>query len=93
MNRKQRRARNKSIAKSKSKKTDVEKKLSLFGLLPDDCFICHKSFDKTSKDMVSTWNVVVRENEQSVKVYCPTCWNRAKNLLEEFGVPINERQG
>ncbi len=93
MNRQQRRARDKMIRKSKSKKTDMEQKLGLFELIPDDCFVCHAGFDKKNKEMVKTWNVVVREKESSVKIYCPTCWNKAKKILEEFGVPTtNERQ-
>ena len=92
MNRQQRRARDKKISKSKKKKTDVEQKLSLFEMMPDDCFICHKSFDKKDKQMVTTWSVVVRETEKSVKIYCPTCWQRAKDLLKEYGVPTDERQ-
>ena len=89
MNRKQRRARDKIIKKSKAKTGDMERKLGLFELMPEDCFICHESFDKTDKEMVKTWNVVVREKEQSVKIYCPTCWNRAVDLLKQYGVPIN----
>ena len=93
MNRKQRRARDRQIKKSKNQKTDFEQKLGLFDLMPDDCFICHKRFDKTDKQMVMSWNVVVREKEQSVKVYCPTCWNNAVNILKQHGVPIkNEGQ-
>ena len=93
MNRSQRRAKKRAIKKSKNKKSDLEKKLGLFDLIPDDCFVCHKEFDKKDKEMVQTWNVVVREQEESVKVYCPNCWNNAIKLLEEFGVPIkNERQ-
>jgi len=93
MNRKQRRARDKIIKKSKTQTSDMEQKLGLFDLMPDDCFVCHKAFDKTNKEMVQSWNVVVREKEQSVKVYCPTCWNRAIELLKQHGVPIkNEGQ-
>ena len=92
MNRQQRRARDKKINKSKKKKTDIEQKLGLFELIPDDCFICHKVFDKKDKEMVKSWNVVVREQERSVKIYCPTCWNRAKDLLEQYGIPTDERQ-
>jgi len=88
MNRSQRRAKARKIKKSKQKKTDLEQKLGLFDLMPEDCFICHKNFDKTDKQMVKTWNVVVREKQQSVKVYCPTCWNSAIKLLKEHGVPI-----
>ena len=93
MNRKQRRARDRQIKKSKEKTSDLEQKLGLFELIPDDCFVCHKAFDKKSKEMVSTWNVVVREQERSVKIYCPTCWNNAKNILKQFGVNSDEGQG
>ena len=87
MNRKQRRERDRQIKKSKEKGSDMERKLGLFELMPEDCFVCHKAFDKTNKEMVQTWNVVVRESEKSVKIYCPTCWNNAIKLLKEFGVP------
>ena len=88
MNRQQRRARDKQIKKSKEKETDLEQKMGLFDLMPDDCLVCHKSFDKKDKEMVTTWNVVVREKERSVKIYCPTCWNNAVSLLKQYGVPI-----
>ena len=92
MNRQQRRAMEKQIKKSKQKKTDLEQKLGLFELMPDDCFVCHKGFDKKNKEMVKTWNVVVREKEESVKVYCPACWNRAVEILKEFGVSVGNEK-
>ena len=93
MNRKQRRDRDKIIKKSKKKTTDLDQKLGLFDLIPEDCFICHKNFDKHDKTMVKTWNVVVREQEKSVKVYCPECWSSALQILKEHGVKtIAERQ-
>ena len=92
MNRQQRRARDRQIKKSKQKKTDLEQKLGLFELIPEDCFICHKGFNKKDKEMVKTWNVVVREQERSVKIYCPECWSRAVEILKEHGVQtIGER--
>ena len=92
MNRQQRRTRSRAIAKSKKKKTDIEQKLGLFELMPDDCFICHKGFDKKDKEMVNTWSVVVREQEKSVKVYCPLCWNSALEILNEYGVPTKDER-
>ena len=83
MNRKQRRAKKKIINKSKSKSNDLDQKMGLFDLMPDNCFICHKNFDKKDKNMVKSWNVVVREKEQSVKLYCPSCWNKAVKILKE----------
>ena len=84
MNRQQRRRRQKIIKKSKKNKSDLDTKLGLFDLIPPECFICRKDFDKTDKEMVKTWNVVVREKESSVKVYCPSCWERAKSILSEI---------
>ena len=84
MNRQQRRRRQKIIKKSKKSKRDLDKKLGLFDLIPPECFICSEDFDKTNKEMVKTWNVVVREKESSVKVYCPQCWARANKILSEI---------
>ncbi len=92
MNRQQRRKRNKAIKKSKSKASEFEQKLGLFDLMPDDCMICHKGFDKTNKEMVQTWSVVVREKERIVRVYCPECWTKAKSLVEELKDRQDERQ-
>jgi|7_EtaG_2_1085326.scaffolds.fasta_scaffold42224_2 hypothetical protein len=92
MNRKQRRARDKQIKKSKSKSTDMEQKLGLFDLMPNECLICHETFDKTNKEMVKSWNVVVREQQRSVKVYCPTCWDNAQKILKQLGVSPDEGQ-
>ena len=83
MNRAQRRARGKKIKKSKQKKTDLEKKLGLFDLMPDECVACLKPFDKKDKQQVMTWNVVVREKEKVVRVYCPECWDLAKKILSQ----------
>ena len=42
-----------------------------------------KPYDKTDKDMVTTWSVVVREKEKIVRLYCPECWEFATNLIKE----------
>ena len=86
MNRKQRRARDRQLKKTNSKSSKLEKSLGLFELLPDDCMICHAKFDKKNREMVSTWQVTVREKQKIVRVYCPTCWGKAKSLLEELGI-------
>jgi len=86
MNRQQRRARARKIKSSKKKKTELEQKLGLFELLPEECMVCKKSFDKRDKEQVKTWNVVVREKQQVVRVYCPTCWGKAKQLIDEMNL-------
>ena len=92
MNRKQRRARDKKIKKSKAKTSEIEQKLGLFDLMPNECMVCHAPFDKKDKKMVQTWSVVVREQEKSVKVYCPKCWDKAVKILKEVGVIQDEGQ-
>ena len=86
MNRQQRRARDRRIKKSKKKKTEVEQKLGLFELLPEECMVCSKPFNKKDKEQVKTWNDVVREQQRVVRVYCPGCWNKAKEILSELNL-------
>ncbi len=57
--------------------------VALFGKLEDECLVCEEPFDKTNKEMVMSWNVVVRETEGKVNLYCPTCWERAQSVIEE----------
>tara|TARA_A100001391_G_C4990148_1_gene257860 strand:- start:409 stop:699 length:291 start_codon:yes stop_codon:yes gene_type:complete len=92
MNRKQRRMRKKALKKSKVDEKAFENKMGLFDLIPEDCMLCHAKFDKTSKDMARTWQVTVREKEKIVRVYCPSCWSKAQNLLNELGINNNEEQ-
>ena len=82
MNRAQRRA----LAKTKKLKTskNTTEQINLFENLPDHCLTCDAPFDKKSKPMALTWSVVVREKEGIVRLYCPECWTKAKNIIEEF---------
>ena len=74
--------RNKARKRKKAEK-DLQEKISLFEKIPAECNACLKDFDKTNKDMVMSWNVVVREAQQVVRLYCPECWNAARKLVEE----------
>ena len=71
MNRKQRRA-----AKKQKSSEAIETKMALFGKLPDSCVACGKPFDKKDKDMAMTWSVAVREKEEIVDLFCPSCWSK-----------------
>ena len=59
-------------------------KIALFSKLGEACLICSKPFDKTDKEMVMSWSVVVREKEEKVNLYCPDCWAGAIELLNEI---------
>jgi predicted phosphohydrolase len=80
MNRKQRRAR--SSAQKKATK-DVSEKIAMFDKIPDECSACLKPFDKKDRKMVSTWNVVVRE-QTTVRLYCPDCWSMATGAVVNY---------
>ncbi len=82
MNREQRRAAEKHAKKAGN--SDVAEKIAMFGKLGNACLVCAKPFDKKDKEMVMSWNVVVREKEDMVNLYCPECWNGALELLNEI---------
>jgi hypothetical protein len=74
------------------KKPDLDKKIGLFDKLPDHCTNCLCPYDKKDKKMVTTWNVVVREKEGIVRLYCPTCWDKAHKLITEMKEEMNENK-
>ena len=80
-----------SIRKEKKKQADRElgQKITLFSKLGDSCLICEKAFDKQNKKMVQDWYVIVRETQDKVNLYCPECWSRANNMINEIKGEIN----
>ena len=68
----------------KDDNSDVAEKVALFGLIGDHCLVCNKKFNKRDKEMVASWNVVVREQEEVVNLYCPECWIGAVEMLREI---------
>ena len=81
VNRKERRAAQKLARKSGNK--DLEEKLSLIESMDDKCRACHKDFDKTDATVISEWMIVVRRDKKESHVYCPECWEMAKQMISE----------
>ena len=81
MNRKQLRAMEKKVGKENSQK--LAEKIFQFDNLPDECLACQKPFDKKSKQMARTWNVVVQD-EDTIRLYCPKCWKMALDIIDKF---------
>ena len=81
MNRAQRR---KMAKENKESTQTIEGQLSLFEKLPDHCLTCNKHFDKRNKSATMTWNVVVRNDQEQVNLYCPDCWKKAKLFIKEL---------
>ena len=40
--------------------------------------------DKTNIDHLTEWMVIVREDKHKVNLYCPTCWDSAKQAVEDL---------
>tara|TARA_R110002073_G_scaffold253117_1_gene415855 strand:- start:29 stop:337 length:309 start_codon:yes stop_codon:yes gene_type:complete len=76
-------ARTADKAQKKAEKK-MAKKLMMFDMLDDECAACKEPFDKKCKEHAATWNVVVREQEKLVRLYCPECWDKANNLIKEI---------
>ena len=91
MNREQRRAAAKKAKKDGNQ--DLEEKMFLFGKLEDECLACAKPFDKKDKEMVMSWQVIVREKEQKVNLYCPDCWGKAQEVMHSFIERIENKNG
>jgi len=82
VNRKQRREIQSLARKSGNK--DIEEKMKIFSKLSDKCRACESPFDKTNIDHLSDWMVIVRESERKINLYCPSCWDKAKNAVEDL---------
>ena len=72
----------KGSQKKKRAEKEMKQKVGMFEKLPDACDACNKDFDKKNKEMVMTWSVIVKED--TVRLYCPECWDRANNLIQEI---------
>jgi len=70
--------------KEKKAKKEMAEKVALFGKLGDECMTCLAPFDKTNKEQVMSWSVVVRKQEDKVNLYCPECWGKATQVIEDF---------
>lgn len=77
---------------SKEAEKDLAQKVNMFERIPNKCGACSEPFDKLNRDMVMTWNVVVREQEGKVNLYCPPCWDKANEILEDFKKRLVEKQ-
>ena len=79
----ERKLRRKQANKSKKEsEKEIAAKVALFGKMDDKCLTCQKAFDKTDKEQVMTWNVVVRQEEEKVNLYCPNCWEKAMEIVQ-----------
>jgi len=69
--------------KQKAAQEELQKKTGMFLGLPDKCCVCEAPFDKKSREMARTWNVVVYEEEKVIRLTCPPCWKKIELVAEE----------
>jgi len=86
-----RKIKKKSTLTKKQAEKDLKEKLNMFDRLPDECSACLDPFNKTDREMVTTWNVVVRNEEKIVRLYCPSCWQHALDVLEDYATKDDNR--
>jgi len=79
-----RKIKKKSTLTKKQAEKDLKEKLNMFDKLPEECTACDAPFDKKNRDMLNSWNVVVRTRESVVRLYCPPCWEHAVSVLESL---------
>jgi hypothetical protein len=79
MNRKTRRAMGKEMGEEATE--TLAQKFSQFGKLPSQCSACKEPFDKQDREMLASWNVVVRQ--ETVRIFCPHCIEKTKEILDE----------
>ena len=70
--------------KRRQAEKDMSEKIGLFNKIPESCDACDEPFDKKNRDMVMSWNVVVKSEQEVVRLYCPECWQKAKEIIKEF---------
>jgi len=75
---------------SRAQKKDMAEKMGLFNKLEENCEICNAPFDKSNKEMVQSWYVIVREEQQKVNLYCPPCWESAQTRVREIQQLLKE---
>tara|TARA_R110000796_G_scaffold96333_1_gene202033 strand:+ start:3013 stop:3216 length:204 start_codon:yes stop_codon:yes gene_type:complete len=56
----------------------------MFGKMPDQCLVCLAAFNKKDKKQVMSWSVVVRNDTEEVRLYCPDCWGKAKSVVQAY---------
>jgi hypothetical protein len=71
----------KEKAMAQRAQTKLKNQLNMFDRLPDTCSACATPFPKTREAHLS-WQVVVRNEEQLVRLFCPECQEKAKKLVE-----------
>ena len=57
--------------------------MALFGKFQMNAIhVSSNHLTRTNKKQVMTWSVVVRNDIEQVRLYCPDCWSKAKAVVQ-----------
>jgi hypothetical protein len=73
--------RQKAVEVRKDTEKKMAKQMNMFDRIPDKCDVCSLPFDRKSKEMAQTWVVVVRSEQNLVRLFCPGCIDKTKEYL------------
>ena len=76
--------RKKAQQAKKNAEQEMATKIALFGKLGDKCLTCEKRCDKMDKEQVKSWYVIVHDEDETVRLYCPPCWEKAIEIVQNF---------
>ena len=73
----------KEKAQSQDVTAKLNKQMNMFERMPTHCSACQEEFPKTREAHMS-WQVTVRNKEQQVRLFCPACQEKAKQVVEKY---------
>ncbi len=60
----------------------VNNSITMFQRRPNECSACDKDFPEKDREAHMTWQVVVHNEKETVRLFCPDCQEKAKRLVE-----------
>lgn len=78
--------------KLKEIQRDLSKKVMMFDKIGDECLACEEPFDKSDIEMVRSWHVIVRKEEDIVNLYCPECFAAATKVVKDFAEKVEKER-
>ena len=73
---------NKRKKERKEKQKALQRNINLMLDFPEECYVCEKLFDKKDRKMAQTWNVTIFESKEIIRLTCPGCWGKVKDIIE-----------
>jgi len=62
----------------------VNNSITMFQRRPNECSACDKPFPEKDREAHMTWQVVVRNEQETVRLFCPECQEKVKTRVTEI---------